>query len=1066
MNNIEKLLIDLNYDFKVTSRKIKPTEIKMYIANKKEKNKVLAKYLIFDFIEEHDLFEKISTDSSLFDKFQRLNISPIFFSHRDDIRWNIYTLFVVNNKENLPVEVYNIEKNEEYARKVIFNINELNEFLDKGFLGNLDRDLEQKIKTDFLLEWDIILGKLGLNGCIKNKMKTASIEEYIENEKPIRPSGRPSTNKSNTILRNDVFISRIQNIKMNSYRAHCFGREFSYSPGLVNLISGSNGSGKSSLCEAISFGMTGTNSNNKENSDESIYIECLNEKDEIINLSSQKTSKEKKEYDLAWYGTTTTGYKSNLYENFSIFNYLQSNSAHKGIQSNIDVLLKNIMYGEETTVAWESINKYKEKFIQFQSNYDKSIKKLQGEVKELESNLKEIKSLDKVYELEKSDPFGLLNKYPEDVTYETKLNDLNNLSFIVSSLEKDIEADIEMNSVHYIINSYGLSKERKRKFEKQYRVYEELYDRGESLKVQVENMNADIKQNNEFKIELKKLLVEYFGYDYLSFDSKSDRKKFIEDFNNKKNVFKFMNETLNKFNIFKDINKSIAFSENELLQVNKELSKNKELRLEMCDEISSKKSNVKLSKQILTEIFALGVKYLNEHNDTGACPLCGFDYGASNKVHEAINNVRSLVDNLDVELESLIIQENNLNEDIEKIEKRKEILLKDKETYVKYSEFVSEMKKYDIESSEETPKVFYESCCLKRDELSVEIEKKMNVVDFLEKLNSNGVFIEFNEQDDINEFSKYIEHTLTKYDRIQKKIRIDIKSISEEQNKIQGKLKERSIVESKLDKANSEFTILSRAYKNINFIINSYPAFAKVTDVQKWILNFNNLKSIFRELVETEKNTKMNNIIFSKTNKKKKELESNNKSLDRCKRAIEAFDSLPTLEENMTPFIEENAANIEKIFKMIHRPEEFTNLIIENGKVRFTRRTTGEIINIEDVSTGQAISLVFAITLCLHFSASNAPKFIILDEPVANLDDMHIMNLVDILREVALSGVQLFITTANDQVATYFRRKFSCFSEEFKNLAIIRLDERPSTFSEKVYSPYQEEPVINKEIAI
>lgn len=79
---------------------------------------------------------------------------------------------------------------------------------------------------------------------------------------------------------------------------------------------------------------------------------------------------------------------------------------------------------------------------------------------------------------------------------------------------------------------------------------------------------------------------------------------------------------------------------------------------------------------------------------------------------------------------------------------------------------------------------------------------------------------------------------------------------------------------------------------------------------------------------------------------------------------------------------------------------------------------------------------------------------------------MHIMNLVDILKEIALSGVQLFITTANDQVATYFRRKFSCFNEEFKHLEIVREDEKPSIFFEKTYSPNKEEPVVINEIAI
>ena len=48
-----------------------------------------------------------------------------------------------------------------------------------------------------------------------------------------------------------------------------------------------------------------------------------------------------------------------------------------------------------------------------------------------------------------------------------------------------------------------------------------------------------------------------------------------------------------------------------------------------------------------------------------------------------------------------------------------------------------------------------------------------------------------------------------------------------------------------------------------------------------------------------------------------------------------------------------------------------------------------------------------------------------LDEPVANLDDMHVLNLIDLLRELTINGTQIIITTVDRQMAKYLNRKES-----------------------------------------
>lgn len=92
-------------------------------------------------------------------------------------------------------------------------------------------------------------------------------------------------------------------------------------------------------------------------------------------------------------------------------------------------------------------------------------------------------------------------------------------------------------------------------------------------------------------------------------------------------------------------------------------------------------------------------------------------------------------------------------------------------------------------------------------------------------------------------------------------------------------------------------------------------------------------------------------------------------------------------------------------------------------------------------------------------------SFILLDEPVANMDDIHVLNLMDILRDLALNGTQIFFTTANPDVALLFRRKFSFFGAEYKHFTFIRHVDTGTKIFECIYNPNLEEYVEKKEVS-
>lgn len=131
---------------------------------------------------------------------------------------------------------------------------------------------------------------------------------------------------------------------------------------------------------------------------------------------------------------------------------------------------------------------------------------------------------------------------------------------------------------------------------------------------------------------------------------------------------------------------------------------------------------------------------------------------------------------------------------------------------------------------------------------------------------------------------------------------------------------------------------------------------------------------------------------------------------------------------------------------------------MENGEIVAIRSGTKERVSMSEMSTGQKVCLALSFMFSLFLSNENAPNVIMLDEPVANLDDIHMLNLLDVLRRFALAGTQIFFTTSNPNVAKLFRRKFSYLEEDFGFYRITEAEDKVRIIYEQ-YTMNQENPV-------
>jgi DNA repair protein SbcC/Rad50 len=135
-----------------------------------------------------------------------------------------------------------------------------------------------------------------------------------------------------------------------------------------------------------------------------------------------------------------------------------------------------------------------------------------------------------------------------------------------------------------------------------------------------------------------------------------------------------------------------------------------------------------------------------------------------------------------------------------------------------------------------------------------------------------------------------------------------------------------------------------------------------------------------------------------------------------------------SLNTAMRSTIELNRAAIESIFSSIHVPAEFSGL----GKSLATliRKTDGSKAKLTEISTGQRAAFGLSLFLAQNSRLTEAPSVILIDDPIAHVDDFNSLSFLDYLREIAIMGDrQIFFATANDKIATLFERKFDCLGD-------------------------------------
>ena len=170
--------------------------------------------------------------------------------------------------------------------------------------------------------------------------------------------------------------------------------------------------------------------------------------------------------------------------------------------------------------------------------------------------------------------------------------------------------------------------------------------------------------------------------------------------------------------------------------------------------------------------------------------------------------------------------------------------------------------------------------------------------------------------------------------------------------------------------------------------------------------------------------------------------------VERCARAVQAFEKMPSLSSFVEKGIRNNIQQISKFFKWMHHSGEFEKLDIDDRGIYAVRGLNNQEVRTYEMSTGQRSTIAMAVMFALHMAAPDAPQFLLLDEPLATMDDTQVLNVLDILKSMAEQNTQIFFTTANGIMIKLFKECFKNTTFDYKEYQFIKRVNRPSEIRE------------------
>lgn len=988
----------------------------------------------------------------------------------DDIRQDnskamVYIVYILDdNSDNIPIQI--IESNKTYGRKYVFSEDETITFIN----GIVKTSSEEIGAASPVQEWDHILREEHLTACLTEFYAAKKVENYLSGQRfdadYVQDDDYSSMNHSEVPQ-----IKWVKSLDTTGFRDFCFDKK-NMTFGQINLFYGANGSGKTSVLEAIEYALTSEVRRVKDfkvkmPTDSYPKLHVYDTEAGVHTFTPGFSKKNNKEIERVWYGVPIGRTKSNLNENFNRFNAFDSEAAYKFIhesdnsEDSFASMFGNLMFGETVVDHEKKWQRFKRAFNERYTELRSELSEARSMAQIYEDSLANKTDNSKSEEIEKGIitlqmrccsclPKGAFDRYSKILE---EMKSIRKYVDVLSAhnLEDMTFESIAMQTAETKKRNLLYTRQRKDKSEKITKLTEEngiikkkIFDEGEKqteIQQRIDRVNIDINNwaivqnvlSNKETIELvNNLLSELTQIEKeLYYISKIEQKPVI---------IKFL-----KLDDYEEL------SDEQKQKYEEELNETKEKRRQIENRYNEEKKAFGEKEQQAIELRKIGKTLVTD----AKCPLCGQEYDSTQQLVNIIDSAVVIDDKMDALISELQKLGMNIIE-LEKILDRQQLIDKAKKELLELKIVVPMVEKcgsdynrlYDYvvsrtEKEKRKKEIIEQQTALDNQGFSVR-----NINACREYTSTDSTYLEYKNVGK----GTYAEFLQSRLQQIQNELALSEGIIADQQKKIQQNEQAEELLRNEIHTLESQIEALDvDTNRNIEQALETLKTKYELKDeeiLEDWISIYHTVYD--KSELEVERLESENSIVFERQMLKeyKATIKRTEPMVERCARAVQAFEKMPSLSSFVENGIRSNIQQISKFFKWMHHSGEFEKLDIDDKGIYAVRGLNKQEVRTYEMSTGQRSTIAMAVMFALHMAAPNAPQFLLLDEPLATMDDTQVLNVLDILKSMAEQDTQIFFTTANGIMINLFKECFKNTTFDYKEYQFVKRVNRPSEIKE------------------
>lgn len=977
----------------------------------------------------------------------------------------VYIVYVLDDdSNNIPIQV--IESNKIYGRKYVFTEEEIITFIN----GIVKTSHDELGAVSPVQEWDRILREEHLTGCLTESYASKKVEAYLDGQRFDADYIQEDDYLSMTHSKVPQ-IKWVKSLDTTGFRNFCFNNtimEF----GQINLFYGANGSGKTSVLEAIEYALTAEVRRVKDFKVKlptysyprlSIYDKEAG----VHTFTPEFSKKNSKEIERVWYGVPVGRTKTNLNENFNRFNAFDSEAAYKFIHESDNSedtyasMFGNLMFGESVVdheKKWQRFKKaFNDRYSELRSElsdarywaevYEQSLANKSDDSKseDIERGIIELKLL-----IRMRLPKATSDRYPkimEELTIVRKYVDILSGHHLDAKTYAAISSEVSENkrkNLQYVKEKREKAEEITRIADENGVIKEKMFaekEKQSSVQERIDRVNVDVRNwtivqnvlSHEDTIKLVNNLIDEL--------TQLDRELYyISKIEQRTTVVNFLKL---------DSYENLSLSDRQ--QRETELLEAKEKKLQLENKYNEAKKSFGEKEQQAIELRKIGKTLLVDSK----CPLCGHEYANTQQLIDIIDSAVVVDDSMEALITEIQTVSKRIME-LDKILDREKMIQK---ALAELEQINADVPMIGVCGSDYKRLYNYFASKTEKEKRKAEIVEQQaaldsqgfslkNITACKEYKSTDPTYLEY-KRTGTGTYADFLQSRLQK---IQLEMATIENAISKFERQLQQNEQREELLRADIHRYDSMLEALEMdANREIEQALENLKAKFELPDDETFGIWASRYHFLFDKCeLEIKRLESADSIAFEK--KMLEDYKATVKRVEpqvaRCAKAVQAFERMPSLSSFVEKGIKSNIQQISKFFKWMHHSGEFEELGIDLDGIYAIRGLNHQKIRTYEMSTGQRSTIAMAVMFALHMAAPDAPQFLLLDEPLATMDDTQVLNVLDILKSMAEQNTQIFFTTANGIMINLFKECFKNTTFDYKEYQFVKRVNRPSEIKE------------------